>query len=112
MRPFAVDLVLLRSTAPDFPGSAGPLERETQVLDLLAPVTRAEAVAPLASIFRRGLDHTTIVFVTGPDGPSSTFTTSEHLSVVRIGQGAVAGPGIALAAADALEFVQRWRPWQ
>lgn len=104
--------VVLRSTAPDFPGSAGPLERETQVLDLLAPVTQAEAVAPLASIFRRGLDHTTIVFVTGPDGPSSTFTTSEHLSVVRIGQGAVAGPGIALAAADALEFVQRWRPWQ
>lgn len=108
--------VVLRTTSPDFPGAIRPLERETQVLDLLAPVTQTAAVLSLAAVFSRGLDHTTVVFVTGPDGPSSTFAntagTSGHLSIVRIGQGATAGPGITLAASDAAEFVQRWRPWQ
>jgi hypothetical protein len=33
------------------------------------------------------------------------------MSVVRIGAGAAAGAGVVLAAADAREFVRRWRTW-
>jgi hypothetical protein len=33
------------------------------------------------------------------------------MSVVRIGEGAVGGPGIVIAANDAREFVRRWRSW-
>ena len=57
------------------------------------------------------MDDNDIVFVTGPEGPSSVLTHTERLSTIRIGQGAAAGPGITMAARDAEEFVQRWRPW-
>lgn len=105
--------VRLRTTAREYPGGARPLERNTQVLDMLTPVQQVEATAlmSLPEIFRSGLDHTAIVFVTGPLGPSSTFTHTDRLSVVRVGAGATAGAGITLAVSDALEFVQRWKPW-
>jgi uncharacterized protein (DUF58 family) len=105
--------VRLRTTAREFPGSPRPIDRDTQVLDLLTPVGQCdESVGlALAEVFRGGLDHTTIVFVTGPTGPSTTLRSADKLSVVRIGVGAVAGVGIAMAAEDARSFVQRWRPW-
>lgn len=105
--------VTVRTTARQFPGVLRGLDRDTQVLDLLTPVAQAPptAVASLAEIFHSGLDHTTIVFVTGPTGPSSVLTHTERLSTVRIGEEASAAPGIAMAARDAKEFVRRWRPW-
>jgi len=62
-------------------------------------------------VFHGGLDHTTIVLVTGPLVPSTKLPRADKLSVIRIGTGAAAGVGISMAAADAAEFVQRWRPW-
>jgi uncharacterized protein (DUF58 family) len=105
--------VRVRTTAREFPGSFRPMSRDTQVLDLLTPVHQAsnEAVMSLAELFRSGLDHTAIMFVTGPAGPSSTFTHTDRLFVVRVGSEAVTVPGVALAVTDAGEFAHRWRPW-
>ncbi len=105
--------VMLRTTARAFPGAFRPIDRETHILDLLTPVGQAEPERSmhLAEIFHRGLDHTLIVFVTGPAGPSSTLAPTDKLSVIRIGREAVATRGIAMAAENAAEFAQRWRPW-
>lgn len=106
--------VRLRTTAREFPGSPRPLERDTQVLDMLTPVVQADGpmTMSLPELFRSGLDHTAIVLVTGPTGPSSAFTHTDRMSVIRVGKGAVTGVGVSLAVNDALEFVQRWRPWR
>lgn len=105
--------VRLRTTSQEHPGSPRPIERHTQVLDLMTPVGQcnADRSLALAEIFRGGIDHTRIVLVTGTDGPSTTLSKSDKLSVVRIGRGATIGVGVAIAADDAKEFVQRWRPW-
>ncbi len=105
--------VRLRTTTREFPGSPRPLDRDTQVLDLLTPVRQCDESGSLAlaEIFQGGLDHTTIVFVTGPNGPSTTLRNADRLSVVRIGRGSTADVGITLAADDAATFAQRWRPW-
>jgi uncharacterized protein (DUF58 family) len=105
--------VRLRTTAHEFPGSPRPLERDTQVLDLLTPVRQCDHATSLAlaEVFHGGLDHTTIVFVTGPDGPSTTLRSADKLTVIRIGNMATTGVGVTMAADDAREFVQRWRPW-
>ena len=90
------------------------MTRDTQVLDLLTPVHQAaqESVMSLAELFRSGLDHTAIMLVTGPRGPSSTFAHTDQLFVVRVGAEAAKSPGISLAVRDAVEFSQRWRPWR
>ena len=105
--------VMLRTTARQFPGAERPVDRDTRVLDFLTPITQTgpEDSIGMANIFRRGIDHTLIAFITGPAGPSTTFANSDKLSVIRIGGGAIATPGIAIAAEDATEFVRRWRPW-
>jgi hypothetical protein len=84
------------------------------VLDLLTPVhqARREAVVSLVEIFHSGLDHTAIMLITGPDGPSSKFTHTDRLSVVRVGEHAALGPGVVLAVRNAEEFALRWRPWR
>lgn len=106
--------VVVRTTAREFPGAMRPMTRDTQVLDLLTPVHQAShaAVMSLAEIFRSGLDHTAIMLITGPRGPSSTFAHTDRLFVVRVGAGAVPAPGVSLAVADAIEFAHRWRPWR
>jgi len=106
--------VMVRTTSREFPGAMRPLERDTQVLDLLTPVVQVGSnhLASLGEIFHGGLDHTTIVFVTGPTGPSSVLTHTERISTVRVGERAVAAPGISLAVNNAQEFAQRWRPWR
>lgn len=106
--------VRLRTTAREWPGSPRAIERETQVLDLLTPVQQCDNATSLAlaEVFHGGIDHTSIVFVTGPTGPSTTLHNADKLSVIRIGVGAAAGRGVAMAATDAAEFVQRWRPWR
>jgi hypothetical protein len=105
--------VVVRTTSRDHPGHPIPRSSESQVVDLLTPVQQGTGadVMPVAALFRSGLDHAAIVLVTGPDGPSSRLASSEQMLTVRIGIGAQAGQGIALAAQDAREFTQRWKPW-
>jgi uncharacterized protein (DUF58 family) len=106
--------VRVRTTAREFPGAARPLIRDTQVLDLLTPVHQAtrDAVVSLVEIFHSGLDHTAIMLITGPKGPSSTFTHTDRLSMVRVGKEAALAPSVVLAVRDAQEFAMRWRPWR
>lgn len=105
--------VVVRTTDRDHAGRPAPLVTDASILDLLTPVQQSDAqsLLPIASLFSGGFDQSSVVFVTGPAGPSSRFATSERMSVVRIGDGAVGGPGIVLAAHDAREFVRRWRSW-
>jgi uncharacterized protein (DUF58 family) len=105
--------VTVRTTSRHHPGHRRSIGREHLVLDLLTPVgqvPRIEAMS-LAEIFADGLDHTAIVMITGPDGPTSRLGRRDAASVVRVGRGAVTAPGIALAVEDADAFAQRWRPW-
>jgi uncharacterized protein (DUF58 family) len=103
----------VRTTAREFPGASRPLVRDIQVLDLLTPVQQVEspALMSLAELFRSGLDHTAFVFVTGPRGPSTTFSHTDRLFVVRVGRGATLAPGVNMAVEDATTFALRWRPW-
>ena len=105
--------VVVRTTDRDHAGRPTPLVTDASILDLLTPVQRSteQSLLPIAALFTGGFDHSSVVFVTGPSGPSSRFATSERMSVVRVGEGAVGGPGIVLAAQDASEFVRRWRSW-
>lgn len=106
--------VVVRTTDRDHAGRPSPLVTDAAVLDLLTPVSRSAAgdLLPIGALFTGGFDHTSVVFVTGPAGPSSRFATSERMSVVRIGDGAADGIGVVLAARDASEFVRRWRAWE
>lgn len=105
--------VVVRTTDREHAGRPMPLVTDVAVLDLLTPVPQSnvERLLPVGSLFTGGFDHTSVVFITGPSGPSSRFSTSERMSVVRIGEGAADGVGIVLAASDAREFVRRWRTW-
>lgn len=105
--------VVVRTTDRDHSGRPTPLTTDASILDLLTPVQQSDdhSLLPIAALFTGGFDQTSLVLVTGPTGPSSRFATSERMSVVRIGDGAVGGLGIVLAASDALEFVRRWRSW-
>ena len=105
--------VVVRTTDRDHAGRPTPLVTDASILDLLTPVQQSneQSLLPIAALFTGGFDHSSVVFVTGPSGPSSRFATSERMSVVRIGDGALGGPGIVLAAQDASEFVRRWRSW-
>ncbi len=104
--------VVVRTTSRDHPGRPSALVDDAMVLDLLTPVqqTSGDNLLPVASLFVSGFDHTSLVMVTGPKGPSSVFSASSRMVVVRIGEGAVGGPG-GMGAADAGEFVRRWRTW-
>ena len=105
--------VVVRTTARDHTGRPTPLVSDAQVLDLLTPVplTADIDLIPVASLVAGGFDHTSVVMVTGPSGPSSRFSTSERMSIVRVGAGATTGPGVVVAATDAAEFVRHWRSW-
>ncbi len=105
--------VVVRTTDRHHAGRPAPLVTDASVLDLLTPVQQSDddTLLPVAALFTGGFDQTTVVFVTGPAGPSSRFATSERMAAVRIGDGATGGPGIVLAANDGAEFVRRWRAW-
>ncbi|MEL6890058.1 MAG: DUF58 domain-containing protein [Actinomycetota bacterium] len=103
--------VVVRTTSQHHRGSPSPIVDEAPVLELLTPVHQtgpAETVS-LGTLFVHGFDHTSIVFVTGPDGPSSTISSVERTTTIRIGDGAEIGVGITLAAQSAPEFVNTWR---
>jgi uncharacterized protein (DUF58 family) len=103
--------VVVRTTDRTHAGRRIPVVAETAVLDLLTPVQQSpdDQLLSLASLFAGGFDHTSVLMVTGPMGPSSRFGDVERMTVVRVGDGATSGPGIALHAATAAEFVQHWR---
>ncbi|MGB0114671.1 MAG: DUF58 domain-containing protein [Ilumatobacteraceae bacterium] len=105
--------VVVRTTDRAHAGRPTPLVTDAAILDLLTPVQQSTGMGllPVGALFTGGFDHTSVVFVTGPNGPSSTFSTSDRMSIVRVGDGAASGVGIVLAAADAKEFVRRWRTW-
>ena len=103
--------VMVRTTDREHAGRPTPLVAESMVLELLTPVQRSadDDLLTVASLFTGGFDHTSVVMVTGPSGPSSRFAAAERLTAVRVGEGAASGRGIALAANSASEFVRRWR---
>ena len=105
--------VVVRTTHRHHAGRPSAVTTEASVLDLLTPVQQSDEqdLVPVAALFSGGFDQTSVVFVTGPAGPSSRFATSERMSVVRIGDGSVGAPGVVLAANDAREFVRHWRTW-
>jgi len=103
--------VMVRTTDRHHAGRPTPLVADSMVLELLTPVQRSDEddLLNLASLFKGGFDHMSVVMVTGPSGPSSRFITSDRLTTVRIGEGASLAPGITVAAHSAPEFVSRWR---
>lgn len=105
--------VVVRTTDRGHAGRPVPLVDEGDVLDLLTPVQRstADSLIRVTELFRHGFDHTSIVMVTGPEGPSSRVASSEQMVVVRVGEGARLATGVAVAAIDAPDFVQRWKAW-
>lgn len=105
--------VVVRTTSRVHSGRPSPVANDAAVLDLLTPVQQTAELdlLPVGSLFLGGFDHTSVVMVTGPLGPSSRFASSERLAIVRIGEGATAERGVVLAANDAKEFVRRWRSW-
>ena len=84
---------------------------ESMALDLLTVVPQSidEELLPVASLFTGGFDHTSVLMVTGPMGPSSRVGAIDRMTIVRIGHGASAAQGITLMAETASEFVHRWR---
>lgn len=105
--------VVVRTTDAEHLGRQAALTAESEVLDLLTPVRRSasENLVQLPALFTHGFDHTAIVMVTGPSGPSSRVAASERMTTVRIGEGAQSGGSASFAADGARDFVQRWRSW-
>lgn len=105
--------VVVRTTNRAFAGRPTPLVNEGEVLDLLTPVRQA-GNDPLAvgALFTNGFDHTSVLLVTGPDGPSSRVSSNDQMVTIRVGDGAQSGNGISVAAQDAPDFVHRWRSWR
>jgi hypothetical protein len=104
--------VVVRTTNPAHAGRPSPLGNEAEILDLLTPVGQVESDAtPVAALFANGFDHTSVLMVTGPDGPATRVSSNDHMITIRVGDGARPGGGIAVAAKDAPDFVQRWRAW-
>lgn len=106
--------VVVRTTDHLHPGQRTALQTEAQVLDLLTVVGRTTDRAPLAiaSLFAQGFDHTSVLLVTGPHGPTSRMATVHQMMTIRIGHGAQAGGDIAFAAQDGADFATRWRSWK
>ena len=104
--------VVVRTTNPDHAGRPSPLMYEAELLDLLTPVRQVESGAMhVAALFANGFDHTSVLLVTGPDGPTTRVSSNDQMITIRVGDGARAGGAIAVAAKDAPDFVQRWRAW-
>ena len=103
--------VVVRTTSTDHPGTRLAVRDDRRVLDLLTPVTRTSSTdtLPVVSLFSSGFDHTSVIMVTGPRGPSGRAPMADRFITVRIGIGATTDSNAAFAAEDAREFVRRWR---
>lgn len=104
--------VVVRTTDPANAGRETPIVAEAEVLDLLTPVFHVGTGAlHVAALFGKGFDHTSVVMVTGPEGPTTRLSAHDRMTTVRIGMGAQPGVGISVAAQDAPDFVHQWRAW-
>ncbi|MFW2335245.1 DUF58 domain-containing protein [Ilumatobacter sp.] len=104
--------VVVRTTNPEHAGRSSPLRAEADVLDLLTPVRQVATDAMhVAALFSDGFDHTSVLMITGPNGPTTRVSANDAMITIRIGEEARPGGGIAVAAKDAPDFVQRWRAW-
>jgi uncharacterized protein (DUF58 family) len=104
--------VVVRTTHRDHPGRPTRLAAEAEVLDLLTPVRQStDEPIHVATLFSQGLDHTSVLLITGPDGPTTRLAANDQMLTIRVGTGARPGSGIAVAAQDAPDFVNRWRSW-
>jgi len=104
--------VVVRTTNPGHAGRPSPLMHESEVLDLLTPVRQVESDAlHVSTLFANGFDHTSVLMVTGPDGPTTRVSQNDQMITIRVGERARAAAGIAVAARDAPDFVRRWRAW-
>ena len=103
--------VVVRTTSAHHRGSPTALGDEGPVLELLTPVqqTSPAETLSLSALFLHGFDHTSIVLVTGPAGPSSRVGSIERMTTIRVGEGATPGDGVALAVQSAGEFANSWR---
>jgi uncharacterized protein (DUF58 family) len=103
--------VVMRTTSNEHPGTRLAVRDEWPILDLLTPVSQTahEQTLPLVSLFSSGFDHTSVVMVTGPRGPSSRVRMADRFVTVRIGAGANTDSNATFAAEDAREFVRRWQ---
>lgn len=106
--------VVMRTTSTAHAGTRLAVRDERQILDLLTPVSQTghDGTLQLVSLFASGFDHTSVVMITGPDGPSSQVRMVDRLVVVRVGQGASTDANATFAAEDARDFVRRWRGLQ
>jgi uncharacterized protein (DUF58 family) len=109
--------VRVRTTSRDFPGVHLALEHDTQVLDLLTPVTPTPAdrtVSLAATLYGQAAiqrHEAMVVVVTGALGPSQALGSIVTARLIRVGHGATTAPGVELAVEDAAEFARRWVPW-
>ena len=104
--------VVVRTTDRLHTGQRGALHSEGQVLDLLTNVNQTSDanLLSIAALFANGYDHTTVMLVTGPMGPTSRAAATSRMTTIRIGHGAEAADDISFAAEDAVEFATKWRP--
>ncbi len=105
--------VVLRTTSRAHAGSPVAATDEAAVLDLLTPVqpSHGDDLVSVAELFAGTDAQMSVVVITGPTGPSGDLASFDRLVVIQIGEDARAHEGLVLAAADAPEFVQRWRTW-
>ena len=102
--------VVVRTTNRAHPGRPTPLVSESEVLDLLTPIRQtSDDPFEIGALFTQGFDHTSVLFVTGPGGPSTRLSARDHMVTIRIGDGARPGGGVSVAAQDGPDFVNRWR---
>ncbi len=104
--------VVVRTTNRAHTGRPTPLVSEAEVLDLLTPVDQTDtAPMTVGSLFTQGFDHTSVLLVTGPSGPASRLSGNDQTIIIRVGEDAQSSGGVAIAAQDAPDFVNRWRSW-
>ena len=105
--------VVVRTTDAALAGRRSPIADQSEMLDFLTPVQRSapDDLLSVSSLFTHGFEHSSVVLITGPTGPSSRFAALGRMVVVRVGAGAQATPGVVVAAQDAADFVMRWKTW-
>jgi uncharacterized protein (DUF58 family) len=104
--------VVVRTTNREHAGRPTALVSEAEVLDLLTPIRQTEDhLLSVGALFSQGFDHTSVLLITGPDGPSTRLSAKDQMIIIRVGDGARAGEGVGVAAQDAPDFINRWRSW-
>ena len=81
--------VVVRTTSRQHPGPKLPLRDHTRILDLLTPVqqTSGPDLLTVAALFASGYDHSAVLMITGPAGPSSSVASRGNTMVVARGRG-------------------------